>query len=81
MSLARVDVSWSTVVDAPISDVWATIRDFNGLSKWLPGVATTIEGNGPDNQVGGTIRVIPLGPGKQLRERLVAMSDEDHLAS
>ncbi|KAI9000417.1 polyketide cyclase/dehydrase [Hyaloraphidium curvatum] len=79
MGPSRVDVEWSTVVDAPVGDVWKLIRNFNDIKSWL-GVPTTIEGGGPDNQVGATIRVIPLGPG-QLRELLVAHSDEDHYMS
>jgi uncharacterized membrane protein len=29
----------SSVINAPIDEVWARIRDFNALPDWHPGVA------------------------------------------
>jgi uncharacterized membrane protein len=29
----------SSVINAPIDQVWAHIRDFNGLANWHPAVA------------------------------------------
>ena len=43
----------SSVIDAPIDQVWARIRDFNGLSNWHPAVARSeIESNEPSDRVG-----------------------------
>jgi hypothetical protein len=43
----------STVIDAPIDEVWARIRDFNGLPDWHPGIAQSeIEEGKPSDQIG-----------------------------
>jgi hypothetical protein len=66
------------VVDAPIDHVWGRIRDFNGLPGWHPGVAKSeIEGGEPANQP-GCVRVLILGNGAVIRERLLEMSDLGH---
>jgi Polyketide cyclase / dehydrase and lipid transport len=68
----------SSVIDAPIDQVWARIRDFNGLPGWHPGVAKSeIEGGEPANQP-GCVRVLTLGNGGVIRERLLEMSDLGH---
>jgi hypothetical protein len=68
----------SSVIDAPIDQVWARIRDFNGLPGWHPGVARSeIEGGEPANQP-GCVRVLTLGNGAVMRERLLEMSDLGH---
>ena len=68
----------SSVINAPIEQVWARIRDFNGLSSWHPGVAKSeIEGDLRSDQV-GCVRVLTLGDGGVIRERLLEMSDMGH---
>jgi hypothetical protein len=68
----------SSVINAPIEQVWARIRDFNGLPGWHPGVAKSeIEGGEPANQP-GCVRVLTLGNGAVIRERLLEMSDLGH---
>ena len=43
----------SSVINAPIDDVWAKIRDFNALPDWHPAIADSrIEGDGPSDRVG-----------------------------
>ena len=44
----------STVIDAPAEDVWARIRDFNGLATWHGGLVATseIEDGKAGDQVG-----------------------------
>jgi len=34
-----VEVRRSTVLDAPIEEVWAILRDFNGHETWHPRLA------------------------------------------
>lgn len=43
-------VYYSTIISAPIEEVWEYVRDFNALPKWHPGIkASEIEGGcGPD---------------------------------
>lgn len=68
----------SSVINAPIEQVWARIRDFNGLPSWHPGVARSeIEGGQPGDQV-GCVRVLTLGDGAVIRERLLELSDLGH---
>ena len=66
----------STVVDASAEDVWARIRDFNGLATWHGGVVATseIEDGKAGDQV-GAVRSFTLADGTNLRERLLAHSD------
>ena len=46
----------STVINASAEDVWARIRDFNGLATWHSGLVATseIEDGRAGDQVGGT---------------------------
>ena len=68
----------STVIDAPADEVWARIRDFNGLATWHSGMVASseIEAGKAGDQVGG-IRNFTLTNGANLRERLLAHSDEE----
>jgi hypothetical protein len=67
----------STVLHAPAQEVWAIIRDFNGLPTWNPGVADSeIEDGKAADQV-GCVRNFHLKDGAHLRERLLAFSDPE----
>jgi Polyketide cyclase / dehydrase and lipid transport len=68
----------STVVNAPADEVWARIRDFNGLATWHSGLVATseIEDGRAGDQV-GSIRSFTLTDGTHLRERLHAHSDAE----
>lgn len=72
----------STIVNASADDVWAYLRDFNGLAKWTGGIVVESEiedGLGGD-QVGG-VRSFKLGDGEHLRERLLSHSDDERCYS
>ena len=67
----------SSVIAAPVSSVWAVVRNFNALPEWTPLVAESrIEQNMPPDQV-GCIRNFRLKDGGKIRERLLALSDYD----
>ena len=68
----------STVIGAPAADVWARIRDFNGLATWHSGLvsASEIEEGKAGDQVGG-VRSFTLTDGTHIRERLLSHSDLD----
>lgn len=68
----------STVIDAPADEVWARIRDFNGLSTWHSGLVATseIEEGRTGDQV-GAVRSFTLADGTHLREGLLAHSDAE----
>jgi Polyketide cyclase / dehydrase and lipid transport len=68
----------STVIDAPSDEVWARIRDFNGLPVWHGGMVATseIEDGKAGDQVGG-VRSFTLTNDAHLREKLVGHSDHE----
>jgi uncharacterized protein YndB with AHSA1/START domain len=69
----------STVIAAPIDRVWQIVRDFNGLSGWMPGIeASEIEDGRAATSVGAVRRMALGRGGGQARERLEALSDSDH---
>ncbi len=67
----------STILDAPIETVWATIRDFNGLPSWHPAIARSEIEDGLDPDVVGCVRRFWLQDGTMVRERLLSLSDRD----
>ena len=76
--MAKANIFTSSVIDAPIDDVWARIRDFNALPDWHPGIAESrIEGGAPADKV-GCVRAFRLVDGGYIRERLLALSDYDY---
>jgi uncharacterized protein YndB with AHSA1/START domain len=76
-----VTATASSVIAAPIEQVWARIRDFNGLPSWHPRMLESeIEGGLPAEQI-GCIRKFKVASGATIREILRAFSDEDHLVS
>ncbi|WP_217577489.1 zinc-binding dehydrogenase [Mesorhizobium sp. GbtcB19] len=76
-----VEVRQSTIIDAPIEEVWAILRDFNGHDRWHPAIASSeIDGGEPADAV-GAVRHFRLADGGELREQLLALSDKDHRLS
>jgi hypothetical protein len=76
-----VKVYTSSVIDAPADRVWASIRDFNGLPEWHPGIAESrIEGDSAADKV-GCVRNFTLSDGGVIRERLLSLSDYDFTCS
>lgn len=74
--MAKVYVSG--VINAPIDEVWAYGRDFNGHGEWHPIIAEShVEDDKPSDQV-GCIRNFKTTSGGHLREQLLALSDLDH---
>jgi len=68
----------STILDASIETVWATIRDFNGLPSWHPAIVRSEIEDGLDADVVGCIRSFHLADGAHVRERLLSLSDRDY---
>lgn len=71
-------VSVSSVVDAPIQDVWKKVRDFNGMPGWHPAIANSYIEGGLRSDVVGCIRNFNLTSGGNLREQLTSLSDDCH---
>jgi len=73
-----VKVSASTIIAAPIEQVWQVLRDFNGHDQWHPAVATSHLEDGRPVDMIGAVRRFSLTDGAELREQLLSMSDNDH---
>lgn len=72
-----VKVRRSTVIDAPIDEVWRFLRDFNGHERWHPAVAESRIEEGRAGDAVGAVRRFRLEDGAQLREQLLSLSDRD----
>ncbi|MGA1196370.1 MAG: SRPBCC family protein [Candidatus Latescibacterota bacterium] len=76
--MAKAHTLASSVIDAPIEKVWATIRDFNALPAWHPAIADSqIEKGEPSDKI-GCIRNFNLKDGGNIREQLLTLSDIAH---
>ena len=73
-----VEVRRSTIVDAPIEDVWAILRDFNGHDHWHPTIARSVIEDGWPPDAVGAVRDFRLSDGSRIREQLLSLSDRDH---
>jgi hypothetical protein len=67
----------STVIDRPIDEVWAVLRDFNGHDRWHPIVAESVIERGQTSDRVGCVRRFRLRDGSELRELLLTLSDAD----
>jgi Polyketide cyclase / dehydrase and lipid transport len=67
----------SSVVDAPVEKVWATIRRFDSAAEWLPFVKSSPLEDGGDPTRVGCVRVVTQTDGEVFREVLVALSDAE----
>ncbi len=70
-----VKVVRSTVMKAPVEQVWDLVRDFNGHDRWHPAVQTSHIERGEASDRVGCIRKFKLTDGSELRERLLTLSD------
>ena len=74
--MAKVYVT--SIVNAPIAQVWDAIRDFNALPQWHPFVESSqIEEKLPSSTIGCVRNFQLAGGGGTIRERLLALSDPD----
>ena len=73
-----VEVRKSTIVDAPIEQVWAMLRDFNGHDQWHPAVSISMIEDGAPADMIGAVRDFKLSDGSRVREQLLSLSDHDH---
>jgi hypothetical protein len=70
----------STVIQAPIDQVWDLIGDFNSLPAWHPFVADCIIEDALPSGLIGCVRAIEVkDDGGTIREQLVTLSDQEHL--
>ena len=67
----------SMIIEAPIAQVWAAVRAFDGVAAWNPGVERAVLENGAATAT-GTVRSLETGDGAVFRETLLAHSDAEH---
>ena len=73
--MTRVDIRRSTVIDAPIDEVWSVLRDFNGHTAWHPAVTASVIEDGQSGDQVGCVRNFRLKDGSRIREQLLFLSD------
>jgi hypothetical protein len=68
----------STVIPAPVDQIWGFLRDFARVDAWHPDVTNvSIEGTDAGPRAGQE-RTITLRDGSVMRERLLALDDVQH---
>jgi NADPH2:quinone reductase len=72
-----VEVRRSTILPAPIEQVWEILRDFNGHESWHPAVAASRLEEGAAGDLIGAVRDFRLADGSRIREQLLALSDRE----
>ena len=71
-------VEKSVVIKADPAKVWAIVKDWGGLHKWLPPVATTkVETKKDENGETATYRLLTLKGGGTIYEKLRSIDDTD----
>jgi len=71
-------VEKSVVIKADPAKVWAIVKDWGGLHKWLPPVATTkVETKKDDTGNTATYRLLTLKGGGTVYEKLRSIDDAD----
>jgi ligand-binding SRPBCC domain-containing protein len=70
----------SVIIDAPIGEVWAAVRAFDGVANWNPGVAKARMESGTPTGV-GSVRSLDIVDGTIFRETLLAHSDIERFYS
>lgn len=77
VAYAEVQVYKEVEIKAKPEAVWALVGAFNGLDRWHPAVvAVDSEGNGTNV---GDLRVLTLGNGAKIIEKLLAYNDQQSL--
>lgn len=72
-----IRVRRSTVIDAPVDEVWRILRDFNSHRDWHPAIAASEIEDGAHGDRVGAVRRFRLQDGGELRELLIRHSDRE----
>lgn len=67
----------SAVVAAPVEQVWRTVRDFDGLPRWHPGIASSEIEEARSAAEVGCVRHLTMHGGGSVREQLRVLDDAD----
>ena len=69
----------TTIIAAPVEQVWAVLRDFNAMPVWNPAVTDSKIEDGRDADSVGCIRAFHLADGTFVRERLLELDDSRYM--
>ena len=72
-----LEATQSITIKASPDTVWAAVKDFDGLGSWHPAVAKDVIVAGKNNEVGAE-RLLTLGDGGTIREKLLAWDAKGH---
>lgn len=73
-----INVFVTSMIDAPIDEVWKVVRGYNQLPNWHPAIdRSEIEDGLPEDTV-GCVRNFYLKDGQNVREQLIGLSDLDY---
>lgn len=67
----------SKIIESDIDTVWNTVRPFDGVANWNPGVSEVRLENGAPTAT-GTVRCLQIPDGTVYRETLLAHSDTEY---
>lgn len=70
----KLSVTRQITVDAPAASVWKYVGNFNALDVWHPAVAKSELTQGTGTKA-GDVRVLTLGDGAQIIEKLVNLDN------
>ncbi len=70
-------VTETVEIKAPLDRVWATVKDFDGMTKWHPGFASDQLVSGSNGKV-GAVRKLTVKDGPVITERLLAYDEPKH---
>lgn len=71
----------STVIQAPVDEVWRRMGDFAGWHTWIPRIIDTTMEPGEESAPVGAVRTLLLADGDSVRERLVSKDEHAHTLS
>ena len=63
-------------IDAPASNVWDIVKDFEGLDTWHPMFSDDVIKSGANNQV-GAVRTLTVQDGPSFDEQLMVWDDQE----
>lgn len=68
----------STVIDAPVEDVWSWLDDFTAWHVWIPRIEATVMDEGLAQGPVGSVRILHRDDGTTVREKLLMKDDLRH---
>src|ERR1700730_2960064 len=75
--MMKIGVESLGVIDEPIENLWRLVSDFNNVAQWHPDVTESRLESGSGKEA-GAVRSVRLRNGITIRERLLAISTQDH---